>query len=591
MRLSRPPSAAITVVAALGILTVIASGSVGFQVTDAGGRVDEYLSRLAPFGFSGSVLVAQGGKVALEKGYGLANRQNSTPYTAATVSTIGSITKMFTAAAILKLEMQGHLRVEDSIAKYLPDVPPDKSAITIHQLLTHTGGLRADYGGRDTDPISRDDLVSRVLTTPLASAPGARHEYSNEGYSLLGAIVERVSGESYEQYLRENVLQPAGMNDTGYVLPRWNAERIAHGYAEGADWGTMAEKGWGAEGPGWFLKANGGLHSTVGDLYRWHLALQTDRVLSAAAREKYTKPYVAEGPQARSYYAYGWAVFTTARNTKLVAHNGGNGVFAADFRRYVDEQTVVIAMSNGEVSAIDVTPVLDAVIFGRPYVTPPPVEQAARGALAPLAGQYAVPSGGTISVSVDGEGLRFETDDPQAFALLNFLDAPGDPRFAEVEKRSRAIVEGGARGDFAAVREAMGTDRPLERIRQNQGAMWKERRERIGEVRGVEVLGSGRGPAGRIVYVRIAGERGSELVQFGWEDGEMMMMRPLQTTPGARLLLSPANGKGRDAGFRVFSGFRLPDKLVQARFEMGRDGTVMNVFLEQGTRTLRAKMR
>jgi CubicO group peptidase (beta-lactamase class C family) len=568
----------------------------GQAAAPLGGRVDQYLSRLAPFGFSGAVLVAQDGKVAVEKGYGLANREKRIPYAADTVSTIGSITKMFTAAAILKLEMQGRLRVEDPIAKYLPDVPPDKTAITLHHLLTHTAGLRADYGGRDSDPVSRDDLVKLVLTTPLAAAPGARHEYSNEGYSLLGAIVERVSGKSYEQYLRENVLQPAGMNDTGYVLPRWSPERIAHGYTGGADWGTMPEKGWREDGPGWYLKANGGLHSTVQDLYKWHLALQGDTVLSAAARGKYTTPYVPEGPEARSFYAYGWAVFTTPRNTKLVAHNGGNGVFAADFRRYVDEKTVVIAMSNGEVAAIDLTPVLDAICFGQPFVMPPAVTTLAPETLARLAGEYQLTGAtgpGSITVSVDRDGLLVASNDPRAFALLNLLTAPGDARFAGVEGRSRTIIEAGARGDFDAVRQAMGTDRPVERIRQNQGAMWQDRRERIGEFRGVEVMGSGRGPAGRAVYVRITGTRGSEVVQFGWEGGEMMMMRPLQALPGARLLPTStiSNGSSRSS-VREFSSFRLPGTIVRARFEVAPGGTPLSIALSgDGGQTLVAARR
>jgi CubicO group peptidase (beta-lactamase class C family) len=583
----------------------------------AGARAAQYLSRLAPFGFSGAVLVAQDGRVVLEQGYGLANRETRTPYTADTISTIGSITKMFTAAAILKLEMQERLHVEDPIAKYLPDVPPDKTAITIHQLLTHTGGLRAEYGGRDADPIARDELVKLVLTTPLASAPGARHQYSNEGYSLLGAIVERVSGQSYEQYLRENILKPAGMNDTGYVLPRWSPERIAHGYTEGGDWGTMPEKGWREDGPGWYLKANGGLHSTVGDLYKWHLALQGDTVLSGAAREKYTKPYVAEGPQARSFYAYGWAVFTTPRKTTLVAHNGGNGVFAADFRRYIDEKTVVIAMSNGEVSAIDVTQALDPVIFGQSFVMPPDVTTLPLEMLTRLAGEYqlmgatggttAAVTGGTttvtggtsglqpgsITVSVDRDGLLVTSADPRAFALLNFLDPPGDARFSDIERRSRTIVEAGARGDFGAVREAMGTDRQIERIGQNQGAMWKDRRQRIGEFRSVEVVGGGRGPEGRVVYVRITGERGSEFVQFGWEGGEMMMMRPLEALPAARLLPTSTLASGASRAQPVeFARFRLPGRIVRARFEVAPNGVPLSIVLSaEGGETLRAERK
>jgi CubicO group peptidase (beta-lactamase class C family) len=177
---------------------------------DVGRKVDEFMSRLEAWGFSGAVIVAKDGQIVMSKGYGLANREQKIPFTPETVSSIGSITKQFTAAAILKLEMQGKLKVGDPIGKYLPGVPPDKADITIHHLLTHTAGVRADFGGRDSDPIARDDLVKLVLASPLRFKPGVRYEYSNEGYSLAGAIVERVSGASYEAFLSEHLFKPAG---------------------------------------------------------------------------------------------------------------------------------------------------------------------------------------------------------------------------------------------------------------------------------------------------------------------------------------------------------------------------------------------
>jgi CubicO group peptidase (beta-lactamase class C family) len=148
---------------------------------ELGRKIDEFMTRLEAWGFSGAIIVAKDGQIALSKGYGLADREKQVPFTPDTASSIGSITKQFTAAAILKLEMQGKLKVGDPIGKYLPDVPPDKAGITIHHLLTHTAGFRGDFGGRDSDPISRDDLVKLVLAAPLKFKPGEQHEYSNEG--------------------------------------------------------------------------------------------------------------------------------------------------------------------------------------------------------------------------------------------------------------------------------------------------------------------------------------------------------------------------------------------------------------------------
>ena len=168
----------------------------------------------ADSGFSGAVLVARGGKVVLHEGYGWADLAKTAPVTRETRFYIASITKQFTAAAVLKLEERGRLGLADPVGKHLPGVPPDKAAVTIHQLLTHTSGLGQDYaadGIRD-----RAEAVRAVLAKPLKSPPGAQFRYSNDGYNLLAVIVEVVSGESYESFLRQNLLRPAGMSRTGF---------------------------------------------------------------------------------------------------------------------------------------------------------------------------------------------------------------------------------------------------------------------------------------------------------------------------------------------------------------------------------------
>src|SRR5262249_25703156 len=150
-----------------------------------------------------------------------------------TVFSIGSITKQFTAAAILQLEMQGKLNVQDSISKYLPNVPKDKEAITLHHLLTHSAGLESDFGATDYEPVTREPYIRRALAAKLRSVPGQRYHYANSGYSLLAAIVEIVSGQDYEAYLQENLFKPAGMTKTGYRLPQCKPEEFAQGYLRG----------------------------------------------------------------------------------------------------------------------------------------------------------------------------------------------------------------------------------------------------------------------------------------------------------------------------------------------------------------------
>jgi len=339
----------------------------------ADSQLGEKLDRwLVAADFRGSVLVSKGGVGVLRKGYGLADRENRVPYTADTVFSVGSITKQFTAAAILKLEMQGKLHVEDPIGKYFPGVPDDKRAITLHHLLTHTSGLESDFAG-DYDPVSRDEYVKRTLASKLRSKPGDTYFYANSGYSLLGAVVEIASGKPYELYLRENLFLPAGMRDTGYKLPAWPQAKVAVGYHDGKRWGRINEKPWDKDGPYWALRANGGISSTLDDMLRWHVALTGDTVLSAAEKEKMFHRQVREGPGADSYYGYGWSIGEAAWGGRLIEHNGGNGTFFADFLRYVDDEIVVILSTNdSEVRGGKISHALGRLAHGEDVPLPKP---------------------------------------------------------------------------------------------------------------------------------------------------------------------------------------------------------------------------
>lgn len=506
------------------------------SLQDTGSQLNEYLTRLERVGFSGTVLVAKDDRILVERGFGLANRFEGTRNDLDTVLSIGSITKQFTAAAILKLEMMGKLKVEDSIALYLKDVPEDKTSITIHHLLTHSGGLRPGYGGRDSDPIGRDELVRLVLETPLEAPPGDRYEYSNEGYSLLGAIIEIVSGQDYETFLREQLFLPAGMHDTGYVLPKWSAARVAHGYSGNDDWGTITEKGWMSNGPGWYLKANGGIHSTLGDMYRWHQALLENSVLSDEAKKKLFTPWVREGEGADSFYGYGWAIFETPRKTRLIAHNGGNGIFAADLLRYVDEGAVIYAASNADMKVFGVTPILEKILFGEPYPMPPLVVDLTKPELEQLAGEYRFPDGDTVTLEVEGGGLKLSSTGSGLTARLAGLTpaGQGDERAKDVEARTKAALEASARGDYQPIFEAFGGRLPIDSIAEQEKEMWDMRRRRFGEFLGVEIIGSSSGPR-RAVEAWIRCKEGSPRIRFLWEGNELAGIRMVQAQSSVTL--------------------------------------------------------
>ena len=314
---------------------------------DLGRRLDAYL---AAEDFSGAAMVVRNNRLILLKGYGIADRGRKLPATHRTLFHIGSVTKQFTAAAVLKLETEGRLRVSDPITKYLKDVPADKRAVTVHQLLTHTSGLPGNVGvcSSKEAKVGRDDYVRQVMAARLGFAPGATHLYSNDGYELLGVIIEIASGETYEQYLRKHLFAPAGMTSTGYNFGEAELARASRGYLGDKEFmGVLNPTFRGETGPAQCRRASGGLLTTAEDMYRWYAALRGTRVLSARAKEKLFTPYVPESPERTSFYGYGWALFTTPRKTRLIAHNGGiNEYFLADFRMYADEGVAYFIAGN-----------------------------------------------------------------------------------------------------------------------------------------------------------------------------------------------------------------------------------------------------
>lgn len=224
-------------------------------------------------GFSGVVRIEREGSVLLEKGYGLANRARKIPFTAATVVQIGSNTKDFTAVAILQLQERGKLSMGDSLAKYYPAAPADKRVITIAQLMNHRAGFPLGVGG-DFEPLQRAPFLERAMKTPLLFAPGAKEAYSNTGFSILAAIIEQVSGMTYDAYVQQNILAPIDLRHTGLLLPGFKPDELAHGYlAAGSDAGTMLAKPHDSDGPYWNLRGNGGMLSTVSDMHAFYKEL------------------------------------------------------------------------------------------------------------------------------------------------------------------------------------------------------------------------------------------------------------------------------------------------------------------------------
>ncbi|UII27513.1 beta-lactamase family protein [Fulvivirga maritima] len=313
-----------------------------------GERLKAYITDCDDNGPSASILVAKDDQVLYSGGVGLRDKTEKLPVTEKTIFTTGSLTKQFTAAAVLSLQEEGKLSVSDSISKFFSDTPADKQSITIHQLLTHTSGIVGNLGyGVDFVPISKAEFLGQVYASPLDFIPGSQYSYSNVGYSLLAMIIEAVTQMDYEAYLQKNLFQKAGMKSTGYLIPNWDSTQIAHGYKCGEDWGTHLIK-WKADSSqiSWHLKGNGGILSNPSDLYKWYKALVEYKIISQKSFEQLTFPHVKENEAGDSHYAYGWNILNSDRNTKIIAHNGSNGVFYADFIQMPEENAVIIYMTN-----------------------------------------------------------------------------------------------------------------------------------------------------------------------------------------------------------------------------------------------------
>jgi len=300
-----------------------------------GHDIDVAITRLTQAGYSGSVLVAKGGKIVLEKGYGLADREQRILNKPNTLFNVASVSKVFTAAAILQLEEKGRLKTSDRIDKYLGVFPYAKSEATIHHLLTHTSGLVIK--GAALDYVSRETFIQSLKNSPIAAKPGEKYQYLNAGYSLLAAIVERASGLTFEEYLRKYIFKPTGMKMTGYVWDsRFKNASVAVGYRGDRLENLRPEP---RETDVWANRGPKGLLTTVGDLHKWMVSLQKNKVLSKSSKKKMFTAYVGDE-------GYGWHVNKTERGGMVVNRGGGLPEFESELRWYIEDEVFVAFTIN-----------------------------------------------------------------------------------------------------------------------------------------------------------------------------------------------------------------------------------------------------
>lgn len=345
------------------------------KAQDKAKQIDQLLSKYNEYGqFNGSALVSENGKVIFKKGYGFANMEWNIANQPDTKFRLGSISKQFTAFLIVKLAEDGKLKLDVPISTYLPDYPKaNGDKITIHQLLTHNSGI-PNYTSapnffkeKSRNPYTPEEFVKTFSGLPLEFTPGERFQYSNSGYFLLGYIIEKISGKTYEQYLQEIILTPLNMTNTGYDHNEPILKNRAAGYEKqgkkfvNSPYLDMS-----------IPYAAGSLYSTVEDLYLWDQALYTNKLLSEKAMESLFKPYIKAGDGA---YGYGWFL-EEAQNgdkpkLKIIEHGGGiNGFNTVISRIPADKNLVVLLNNTGGTILDEMNSGIRAILYNQPFNQP-----------------------------------------------------------------------------------------------------------------------------------------------------------------------------------------------------------------------------
>ena len=320
--------------------------------------------------FNGSALVAENGKIIYKGGFGLANMEWNIPNTPDTKFRLGSITKQFTAMLTLELVEQGKLKLDGKISDYLPDYRKDiGEKVTIHHLLTHTSGIPSYTGQPDffakvsRNPYKVGDFVKQYASGNLEFEPGTKFSYNNSGYFLLGAIIERITGKTYAEALKEMIFDKIGMKNTGYDLHDPLIPKRASGYVKTATGYTNAA----------YLDmsipyAAGSMYSTVEDLYLWDQALYTDKLLTQASKDLMYKPFLDD-------YAYGWVITKSSFKVKdqpipIITHGGGINGFTTTIVRFPNEKHLIVILDNTGSNLDPVSEKIAKILYNQPYDLP-----------------------------------------------------------------------------------------------------------------------------------------------------------------------------------------------------------------------------
>lgn len=274
---------------------------------ELGNRLDTLFSEDEKKGFHGVILFEQNGNVVLSKGYGFANEAIKMKFSPSTLVQIGSNVKDLTKIAVYQLVESGKLKLSDPLSNFMPGLTGDKQKITVEHLLEHQAGFPLGVRG-DEYPFTTEEFIKSIQTLELKSEPGTKENYSNLGYACLAYIIGKVSGQTFDKYVFENILKPLGMLETGSYLPNFDKNRIAHGYGYNGDIGIILNQPHDADGHLWSLRGNGGYLSTTGDMIKLYKALLNDSLLKDETHRKAvfnpSEPAVLAGSDMVSFFLF-----------------------------------------------------------------------------------------------------------------------------------------------------------------------------------------------------------------------------------------------------------------------------------------------
>ncbi len=393
-----------------------------------------------------AALIAKDGKVIYRKAFGSADLELNVPMKPENVFELGSITKQFTAVAILMLMEQGKLHLEDTITRFIPDYPTHGKKITIHQLLNHTSGIKSYTDMASFEKLARTDmspteLIAVFKNEPMDFDPGEKWHYNNSGYILLGSIIEKASGQSYASFIQEHIFNKLGMVHSYYGSKSTLIPNRAHGYQPTKDGFANAD----------YLSmslpyAAGSLMSTVDDMLLWSQAIHNNTLITAASKQKAFSNYTLNNGDL-DYYGYGWAP-NEINGIPTIEHGGGifgyttMGIYAPAQNLYA-----IVLTNTSSPAPVDVTIKMAAIALGKPYVTQALVKLS-NAQLQKWVGMYAFDEGVLRAITLEKDTLYSQREGsnklrliPTSSSSFNFEGFTTQYEFTEANGKRTALMK------------------------------------------------------------------------------------------------------------------------------------------------------